>query len=58
MTPFALVTEREVSREDKKFICNIMKIDPRDRLQLRSYCKMLGLMKMLVNQNRSEWFNI
>jgi len=31
MTPFALVTEREVSREDKEFICKIMKMDPRDR---------------------------
>jgi len=31
MTPFALVTEREVPREDKEFICRIMKIDPRDR---------------------------
>jgi len=31
MTPFSLVTEREVSGQDKEFICKIMKIDPRDR---------------------------
>jgi hypothetical protein len=31
MKPFALVAEREVSKEDKQFICRIMKMDPRDR---------------------------
>jgi serine/threonine protein kinase len=31
MTPFSQVTEREVSKRDKEFICRIMKMDPRDR---------------------------
>jgi len=29
--PFARISEREVSKEDKKFILRIMKLDPRDR---------------------------
>jgi hypothetical protein len=31
LTPFARVTEREVSQKDKKFIGKIMMLDPRDR---------------------------
>jgi serine/threonine protein kinase len=29
--PFSLVSASEVSREDRDFICKIMKLDPRDR---------------------------
>lgn len=31
MKPFRLITEREISKEDKAFILKIMKLDPRDR---------------------------
>jgi len=31
MMPFSQVSEREVLREDKEFICRIMKMDPRER---------------------------
>lgn len=31
MKPFRLITEREISKEDKTFILKIMKLDPRDR---------------------------
>jgi serine/threonine protein kinase len=31
MTPFSQISEREVSKRDKQFICRIMKMDPRDR---------------------------
>lgn len=31
MTPFGMVTEREVVKEDKEFILKIMKMDWRDR---------------------------
>ncbi|KAK5000642.1 hypothetical protein LTR66_000554 [Elasticomyces elasticus] len=30
-TPFALASEQEISREDRAFICKVMKLDPRDR---------------------------
>lgn len=29
--PFHLSTDKELSKGDKKFICKIMKLDPRDR---------------------------
>lgn len=29
--PFSLVRATEVSREDREFVCKIMKLDPRDR---------------------------
>ncbi|KAI9929490.1 hypothetical protein MW887_000963 [Aspergillus wentii] len=29
--PFARITEKEISKEDKEFVVNIMKLDPRDR---------------------------
>lgn len=29
--PFSLISERELSKEDKEFVLRIMKLDPRDR---------------------------
>jgi serine/threonine protein kinase len=29
--PFSQVSDREVSRQDKEFICKMMKMDPRER---------------------------
>lgn len=31
MRPFSRAGEREISREDRTFVLNIMKMDPRDR---------------------------
>jgi serine/threonine protein kinase len=31
LRPFHLTTEREICREDRDFVCKIMKLDPRDR---------------------------
>lgn len=31
LRPFHLTTEREICSEDRNFICEIMKLDPRDR---------------------------
>lgn len=31
LKPFRYTTKREISSEDKAFICKIMKLDPRDR---------------------------
>jgi hypothetical protein len=31
MRPFGQVSNREVSRQDKEFICKMMRIDPRKR---------------------------
>ena len=31
MKPFNQISKREVSRQDKEFICKMMKIDPRER---------------------------
>lgn len=31
LKPFRYTTRREISLEDKEFICKIMKLDPRDR---------------------------
>ena len=31
LRPFHLTTEREVCREDREFVCRIMRLDPRDR---------------------------
>jgi serine/threonine protein kinase len=31
LRPFHMTTEREICREDRDFICKIMKLDPRDR---------------------------
>jgi serine/threonine protein kinase len=31
MKPFSQVSNREVSRQDKEFICKMMKMDPRER---------------------------
>ncbi|KAK5011739.1 hypothetical protein LTR28_006375 [Elasticomyces elasticus] len=30
-TPFALASEQEISKEDRTFICKVMKPDPRER---------------------------
>jgi serine/threonine protein kinase len=31
LRPFHLTTDREICREDRDFVCRIMKLDPRDR---------------------------
>jgi serine/threonine protein kinase len=31
LRPFHMTTEREICREDRDFVCKIMKLDPRDR---------------------------
>jgi len=31
LKPFRSTTEREIRREDKDFVCEIMQLDPRDR---------------------------
>ena len=30
-TPFKMASSQEITREDRKFICKLMQLDPRDR---------------------------
>jgi butyrate kinase len=42
MSPFSRTGEREISRQNKTFVLNIMKMDPRDRSTARELLKMYG----------------